>query len=42
MSRLKSNADIYDPAWDVTLTECGVGEVQIANSDEDAVCDKSV
>ena len=39
---IKSNADIYDPAWDVELTERGVGKVQIANSDEDAVCDKSV
>jgi hypothetical protein len=34
---IKSNTDIYQPAWDVATTEPGIGEVQTSNGKKDFV-----
>jgi hypothetical protein len=38
---IKSNTDIYQPAWDVATTEPGIGEVQTSNGKKDFVCYKT-
>jgi hypothetical protein len=35
---IKSDGNAYDPAWEVALSQPGVGNVQTTDGDDEAIC----